>query len=197
MELRDSLHLLHRQWRLIVACVLLCAGVAALLTLTATPQYRSTVKFFVSTPTDSAGSAYTGGLFSQQRAKSYADILAGPATADAVAAAVPGSQAGSLQGVITAAVVPDTVLLEATVTDPSAERAVEIARAVGATFPNLVIDLERPSDIADAPVKVSVVEEPRLPARAFTPQPVRNLGLAVVLGLLLGAGLSVLREEVR
>lgn len=194
VDLRDYLHLLHRQWRLIAACVLLSAGAAALVSVTATPQYRSTVKFFVSTPTDTANSAYTGGLFSQQRAKSYADILAGPATADAVAAGVPGSQTSSLQGVISAAVVPDTVLLEATITDPSAERALQIARAVAATFPRLVTDLEKPSDVAEAPVKVSVVEEPRLPGRPFTPQPVRNLGLAVVLGLLLGVGLAVLRE---
>lgn len=195
MELRDYLRVLRKQWRLIALCVLMATGAAALLTFTATPQYRTTVKFFVSTPSDTANSAYTGGLFSQQRAKSYADILAGPATAEAVAGALPGAQAGDLQGTITATVVPDTVLLEATVTDPSRSRALEIARAVSTTFPQMVTDLEKPGDNGASPVKVSVVEQPELPSGAFTPRPLRNLALALVLGVLLGVGLAVLRES--
>jgi len=195
VELRDYLKVLRKQWRLIALCVLLAAGTAALVTVQSTPQYRTTVTFFVSTPGNAdANSAYTGGLFSQQRVKSYASILASPTTAAAVSTAAPGTTPEGLVGHITAAAVPDTVLLKATVSDPSPVRALEIARGVATAFPQVVRDLEARDPAAAAPIKASVVEQPTLPAAPFSPQPTRNLALAVVLGLLLGVGLAVLRE---
>jgi len=61
-------------------------------------------------------------------------------------------------------------------------------------FPILVDQLERPPSGDPAPIKVVVVEDARLPSGPVSPQPTRNLGLALVLGLLLGVGLAVLRE---
>ena len=51
VELRDHLRVLRRQWLLIVICVLVGTGAAALVVFRTTPQYASTVRLFVSTPT--------------------------------------------------------------------------------------------------------------------------------------------------
>ena len=95
---------------------------------------------------------------------------------------------------VTASVVPDTVLLETTVTDASPARAEAIARGLAATFPRVITALETPTQGGPSPIKVSVVEAPALPTSPVSPRPLRNLALALVLGLLLGVGLAVLRE---
>ena len=194
MELRDYVRVLRKQWRLIVLCVLLAAGAAALATMQATPQYQSEVTFFVSTPTEDVSTTFAGGVFSQQRVRSYADIVAGPATAQSVADALPGVEAADIVDRVSAAVVPDTVLLEATVTDASPVRAQQIAQGLADRFPEVVTALERPASGGASPIKVSVVERPALPTDPVSPRPARNLALALVLGLLLGIGLAVLRE---
>lgn len=178
-----------------MACVLLAVAATTAVSLRATPQYQTSVKFFVSTPSDTASNVFAGGAFSLQRAKSYADILAGPATAGAVDRALPDTARGATRNAIAATVVPDTVLLDATITDSSPQRALQIARAVARTFPDTVAGLEGDGTAGTTPVRVSVVEQPTLPADSFSPTPLRNAALAAVLGLLLGIALSVLRES--
>ena len=194
MELRDFLRVLRKQWRLIVLCVLLSAAASALLTMQSTRLYESGVTFFVSTPGEDTSQAYTGGLFSQQRVRSYADIVAGPATAQAVADGLPGLDAADIVDSIRADVVPDTVLLDVTVTHPSPRRAQQIAEGVGRRFPDVVNALESPGGGGTAPVRVSVVETAPLPTDPVAPRPVRNLALALALGLLVGVGFALLRE---
>jgi len=193
VELRDYLRVLRKQWRLIVLCVLLACGAAALVTMNTPPQYQSSVTFFVSTPGEDTSTVFSGGVFSQQRVRSYADIVAGPATAAAVAEGLEGVEADDLEGDITAQAVPDTVLLNATVTAGRPEEALTVARAVGSAVPELLTSLER-LDAGTSPIKVTVVEQPELPEGASAPRPARNLALAGVLGLLLGVGLAVARE---
>lgn len=194
MELRDYAHVLRKRWRLIALALLLALTAGSLLTLSASPQYSSTVTFFVSTPGEDTGAAYSGGLFSQQRVRSYADIVAGSATAQAVADEVDALEVADVAGRISAAPIPDTVLLETTATARSPETAQQIAQGLAAVFPGVVDALER-QDGGSSPVRVSVVEQPQLASDPFSPRPVRNLALAAVLGLLLGTGAAVLRES--
>lgn len=195
MELSDYLRVLRKRWRLVLLVPLLSVGAAALITSRTTPQYQSTVQFFVSTPATSAdaGTAYTGGLFSQQRVKSYADLLSGPRLADAVQRELGGPQSAEPID-ISARVQPDTVLLTATVTDPDPHRALAVARAVARVFPTLVDELEKPLDGGPATIKAVVSAEPALGRDPVSPRPVRNLALALVVGALLGAGAAVARE---
>lgn len=194
MELRDYLRVLRKQWRLIALCVLLAAGAAAVATMQATPQYRSEVTFFVSTPTEDVSTTFAGGVFSQQRVRSYADIVAGPSTAAAVAEKVSGLRVSEVVDSVTATVVPDTVLLEVAVTNASPRRAEQIAQGLADSFPDLITALESPEGGGASPIKVSVVEQPTVANDPVSPKPARNLALALVLGLLLGVGLAVLRE---
>jgi capsular exopolysaccharide synthesis family protein len=199
VELRDYVRVLRKQWRLIAVCAALAVTAVATITIRATPQYQATIKLFVSAQertNDTATSAYQGGLFSQQRAKSYADLLSGPRVVEAVVSNLRLPMTlGQLQGKISASALPDTVLLTASVTDPSPTQAQRLANAVGTQFAALVDQLERPPGGGPAPIKVAVVENARLPTSPISPKPARNVGLALVLGLLLGVGLAVLRES--
>ncbi|MFY1631816.1 polysaccharide biosynthesis tyrosine autokinase [Solwaraspora sp. WMMB335] len=195
MELRDYLDAVRKRWLWVVAAVVVAVGTAALINARATPQYATSVTFFVSTATvQGVTDAYQGGLFSQQRVKSYSGLL----TSDRLAETVVdrhslGLTAGQVRARISARPVPDTVMLQATVTDSSPNRSEAIAGAIAREFVTLVQRLETSPGASRPAVKVEVIAGPRLNPDPVAPRPVRNLSLATLLGLVAGAGLALLR----
>jgi capsular exopolysaccharide synthesis family protein len=197
VEFRDYLSLARRRWWIILTAALLAVAVATLVTLTMTPQYAATVRLFVSSGrTEDPTVAFQGGTFTQQRAKSYADLL----QSQRIAAAVIRDlglriSPGKLRSRVHTEIVPDTVMLEATVTDPSPWRAQQIANALGSELSSLVNTLERSGRNTPAPVKVTLVDSAELPGEPASPRPIRNLLSALGIGLVLGVGLAVARER--
>ena len=195
MELREYISIARRRWLLIVGTVVAVVAVAAALTSQMTPMYASTARVFISTTPSNSTDAYQGGLFSQQRVSSYVDLLSGLELSQHVIDDLNlDMSATTLASKIKASVVPDTVVLKITVTDPSPIQAQRINDGVVVQLQKFVAELETPPG-KDVPLlKATVVDSPRLPAAPVSPQPVRNIALALVLGLLLGFGLAVLRE---
>ena len=198
MDLMSYARILRRRWRLLVAIVLAAVAAAALFTILSPRTYQSSAQFFVSTSSgDAVNNAQlaSGGTFTQQRVKSYLQLLKTPKALDAAAQRLDGAvSANELAAKVTGAVPPDSVLLDVVVTDASPERAKDMADAIAATFPDVVEDLERVDSNATSPVKLTVVKGATLQTVPVSPRPSRNLVLGVILGLILGAGLAVLRE---
>lgn len=188
--------IVRRRWRTLVSVALVVVALAAAFTLLSTPQYISSTQFFVSTA-DSANSSQLaqGGTFTQQRVKSYSQLLKAPKLLDPVIAkAGVDATPATLGEKITATTPPDTVLIDVTVTDPSPTTARNIAQAIAEVFPTVVADLERVSPSADSPVKVTLLREPVEADSPVSPRPLRILALGVVLGLLAGFGAAVLKH---
>ncbi len=195
MELRDYVRAVRAHWVLAVVMLLLSVSAAGAVTVLMTPEYTATTRLFVSTPeTESTTTAYQGSQFSQQRVLSYAEIIRGKNVAQLVIDELGlDISAGALAGQVTTAVVPDTVLLDATVTDTSPLRAQTLANAVATKFIELVSQLETPVG-AEAPlVVVTVVEAASLPGEPLIPDVPLNLSIGVMVGILLGLGLPVAR----
>lgn len=199
MDLRDYVRLLRRRWRLIALCTTLGLLSAVAATAAQTPQYTATTSLFVAAQSDAAGSdvgtAYTGGLFVQQRVKSYADIIDTPQVAALVVEDLGLEDSPvAVAGKITATAPLDTVLLNVDVVDASAARAQAMANSLGQQFAEFVDQLEKPQDGSPSPVKVSVVQPAQLPTVPTSPRPLLNLALGLLVGLAVGAGAAVLRE---
>ncbi|MFZ1374816.1 MAG: polysaccharide biosynthesis tyrosine autokinase [Nostocoides sp.] len=197
MELQDYVRIVRKRWLTIALTTLLVIGLAGLLAALTPKKYSSTTQFFVSiSGADDSAQLQQGSTFVQQRVKSYAQLLKTPRALDPVIAEVgDGVNADDLAEAITVTAPPDTVMLEVTVTDPSPERAQKIAAALGEAFPTVVDEIERPSDTSrTSPVKVSLVQPATTSGTPVSPNPVRNLALGLVLGVLLGLGLAVLRH---
>ncbi len=195
MELKDYWFTLRRRWRVVLLSLIATLAIAAFLTVQATPQYSSSTRLFVSTSQSNQSNAYTDNLFATQRVASYADLVTSRQLAERVDEALGGSlEPDALRGSVTATVVPDTVLLELTVTDPDPEMARDLAQAYAEELRALVADLETPEGQESALIKATIVDNAQVSDDPVSPQPVRNLGLALVLGLLLGVGLAVARE---
>jgi capsular exopolysaccharide synthesis family protein len=193
VELQDYLSVVRKRWRVILLVVLVCVGLASVATLTATKIYESRTQFFVSTTgSEDSGSLLNGSTFTQQRVKSYAQLLSTPRILGPVAKAV--GVTGDITDQVTATNPPDTVLLEVAVRDSDPEQAKAMATAIAKEFPTAVTELESPAGTDASPVKVTVVRPPTTPVAPVSPKPVRNIILGAVLGLLLGLAAALVRE---
>lgn len=195
MGLRDYVRIARQRWMTIVIVTLLAIGAAAAITLRTTPQYAASATLFISTPQSGSDQAYSGGLFSQARVASYADLL----TREEISRRVVDKlnlqdSPQELSKQIKALAKPETVVLTITVTDSKPERAQLLAQTVSEEFVVYVKELETPDGKTIAPVKASIVDRATEPDGPVTPKPVRNFALAAILGLLLGAGIAVLRD---
>ena len=195
MELRDYWLAVRRRWRVVVASVVVALAAAALLTWQATPLYSSTASIFVSTTPSDTADAYQGNLFATQRVSSYAELVGKRKLAVRVADDLGGDLSpAELQSQVSTSINPDTVLLDITATDPDPVQARDIAQAYAEALSQQVTTLETPPGKRDALVQASIVDDAEVSSSPVSPKPVRNLGLALVLGLLVGLGLAVLRE---
>jgi capsular exopolysaccharide synthesis family protein len=198
VDVRTFLQLLRNHWKLITAVTVLAGLASGVLTARMTPRYASSVSFYVSaqTNTNDPAMAYQGALLSQQAVQSYADLLTGPRLAGSVVRYLGLPMTPSeLAAEVSARSIPQTVLLTATVTDTSPRRAREYATAIGIQFVRLVSVLERPPGHKHATVRVTVVAPATLPSAPVSPNPVRNVGIAVLLGLLIGIAFAAVRRS--
>jgi capsular exopolysaccharide synthesis family protein len=194
VEIIDYVRLLRRTWPWIVTCAVLAVGTAWIATARATPQYAASITMFVAGRGTDGSSAYQAALLSGERVKSYAHLLTSDRLTEAVARRQPGRTPERLRGEISADVVPDTVLLRATVRDPSPARAQAIANDLGARFIRLVDELERPPAGGVPLFKVSIVDSARVPTRPADRGLAANLAIGLLAGLGLGVGAGLLRE---
>jgi tyrosine-protein kinase len=192
------LHAVRRQWTLVALVVGLVGLAAAAWTLSRPPVYETSTKMFVSVRTadDDVTDLSQGSTFTQERVKSYTSLLTSPPLLNEVIARLGlTTTADELAGRISAANPPDSVLLEVTVRDSQAQRAADIANAVAGEFPAVVEQVEAPAPGARSPVKISVTNPALAPAVPSSPHVKLNLALGLLVGLGLGAGLAVFREQ--
>lgn len=178
----------------VTALVVVLGAVAY--TLLTTPLYRASTRLFVSTNSGaSVSDLYQGNLFSQQRVLSYAELLRGETVAqrtiDKLGLDV---SATALETRIKASVKPDTVLIDVQVLDESPVRARDIANTLSDEFVALVSELETPTAGVLPNARVVVEQRASIPTKPVVPNPVRNIGIGLGLGVLLGIGLAVLRD---
>ena len=195
MELADYLHLIRRQWRLIIGVTLTVLLITAIVTALTTPQYRAQAQVFVSTSGgDSATDLAQGSTFAQRQVATYADIVTTPIVLDPVAEDFGLDGSAGLSGRTTAQVPAGTVLINLSLTDEDPQRAADLVNAIAAQFSQTVQDLERIEGSETSPVKATVVQPAATPGATDTPDVPRNLMLGAVLGLLLGVGAGLLRD---
>ncbi len=195
MELKDYWQTIRRRWKVVLLCLFATIAGAALLNWQTTPQYDSTAQLFISTRESDTADAYQGGLFASQRVTSYADLVETRKLAEQVAEELEGTvDPDDLREAVEAEVVPETVNLKITATDPDPVVARDIAQAYAEALAALVAELETPTGRRAALIKASVVDNAEIASTPVSPQETRNLLIGAALGLLLGIGVAVLRD---
>ena len=199
MELRDYVRILHKSWLLIVACLLLGIGLAAIYSIMVTPKYEATTELYVSVRSGDAsatGDLVQGTNFARQAVTSYVDVVDSAIVLDRVIAELGlETTSAELGEKIEASSPLNTVLIHIVATDSDAELSAEIANAVGTNFADVVVnDLEKPEGDAPSLVKIETIQPATVPGAASSPNVPLNLALGGLVGLALGIGIAVLRS---
>ncbi|RFA08319.1 hypothetical protein B7R54_03085 [Subtercola boreus] len=195
MQLQDILRVLQRSWILIVGLTvlgLLAAGAALAVTA---PQYQSTSRLFVSTQaTDNASNALQGSTYTQNRMISYSHLVVQPIVLDPVIAALGlDLTADQLASHVSADVITDSLILEVTVTEPSAQQSADIANAIATQLvTTITTQIEDPGDGTKPLIAVSIIADASVATSPTSPLPWLYLLVGGVGGLLLSVGLAFL-----
>lgn len=198
MLLKRYLQILKTHWFGIVACTLLGVLAAGAVAMLSSPTYTARTSLYISAQNgNDAMSAYQGGMFTQQRVKSYTELIQGERVASEVATALNLSDPPEdVARQISATSTLNTVVIDVAVTDASPQRAALIANAVGEVFPRLVSTLEQPTDQNALPtVKASVVQPASIPTRPSSTPMSSMIALGLLAGLVVGLVYAAIRNS--
>lgn len=192
MDLRQYGRALRKGWWIIALCAAIGIGGGAFVNYRATPQYASTVTWFVSTPTEGGTSPLAADQFATRRITSYVGLLASDVTARAVVDKTGVDlDATQVSSRITGDADLNTVLLTATVVDSSPARSLLIAQGLASEFGTVINQVD---PIGPDQVVLRVISGPSLNPTPVSPRTTFNLGIGLILGILLGVVIALMRE---
>ncbi len=193
MKLRDFLVVLRTRWLIVVASVVAVAGIAAALTYTQTPIYTSHAEFYLSGKTTDPETGAEGTyLVSSAELRTFIAVLHSPTVMEPLREELgltPGTPINA-----TATLAEETAIVRVTASSTDPQLAQDIAQAVG---PQLAASAPEFSDLVkanNAELESKTVTPAGFPASPTSPDPMRNLTLGVLAGLLLGVGLAFVRH---
>ncbi|WP_338784563.1 polysaccharide biosynthesis tyrosine autokinase [Streptomyces sp. DG1A-41] len=196
MDLREYVEVLRRRWRFVVVCVLLGLAAAVAVTALMPRTYTAKAQLFIATTDNDSANAYAGGLFTQQRVKSYTQIANSPAVLGGVIGRLDLNMTPEqLAKKISAQAPLDTTLVDIKVQDRSATRAQAIADETAAQFTRYIDSIEKASADEPALVKASVLGTPDPPTAPASPRPALNVAIGLFGGIIVGVTGAVLRNS--
>ncbi len=197
MELRDYLSVLRRYWRSITTVVLLGVLLGAAVSLLSTPTYTSKVSLFFSVRSAGTTSELNSGAsFAEGQVTSFAKVVTTDIVLDPVIDDLAlDTTVAKLAQDISVTVPASTATMDIAVTQGTPEQAFQVASAVATELIEAVDTLSPPLPDGTKPVVATVVKNPQVPTSPTTPKTSVNLALGLLLGLLIGAGQALLRDQ--
>ncbi|MDO5498151.1 MAG: polysaccharide biosynthesis tyrosine autokinase, partial [Propionibacteriaceae bacterium] len=197
MELSDYLKIARAHWRAIVAFALLGLCAASLLSLLSTPRYTAqTSILFAVQSASSAGDLAQGSTYAEKQVQSFAEVATAPVVLQPVIDELNlDMTSADLAGRVTATVPQKTVIVRITVTDPDPAQSAAIANAVGHELTQASQNLTPQTPTGQSAVQATVIAPALTPERPTSPRVAQNLAAGLLLGLALGYGVSLLREQ--
>jgi capsular exopolysaccharide synthesis family protein len=199
VDLVTCLRLLCRNWLLILITLIIGVTSAVFITAYTPPKYAATITMMTKSEIIRMGNDKKGKPrlypppISLQQVKSYANLLPSRRVVGQIVDTE--EEIGALQQKITARAMPDTMLLQATITDGDPVRAARLADSLGASFTKTVEEMERPTPSSPYRVAVLVVDKPGVPNEPISPRPLVNVALGALIALFGSIGSIFLRDR--
>ena len=196
MELSDYIALLRKRWPWLAAFVVAGVVVATVITLLTTPIYQARSQVFVSfRSSGTTAELVQGGNYTAKQVASYTELVSSPRVLDPVIEELGLDEStSSLAGKIQAETPKRTVLIDIRASNEAPSNAAKIADATAQSLANVVSEIEKRQSGEESPVELSVVREATVPGSPVLPNSRLNLMLGGLIGLILGAGVILLRE---
>lgn len=187
LDLYDIWQTVAKRWKIIITIPLVIMMVTGLVTLIfITPQYRAEAKLIVVKHQDPITAPEI--TLSRMLVKTYAEIATSRMVLHDVAQDLDlpyGFE--TLKGKVSVTPARDTEVIYVQATDPSPIVARNIANQVTSVFMERVVEIMQVDN-------VSVIDTAVIPSSPFSPRPLLNLAVALVIGLMAGVGLAFLLE---
>lgn len=197
MSIQDYIRLLRRGWVLPVGALLICVIASSAYSLIQKPSYSAQAMLFIAPQSvSSATDLNQGSTFLQQVVKSYATVAQSPFVLDPVIERL-GLKvtAQELASRIVVSAPADQVILQVQADDSNPVVAAKVANAVSSQLANAAVALTPDTGTTATSIKVTTIQRAVVPSRPTSPNLQLNIGIAVVLGILIGTLLLVLRES--
>ncbi len=194
MEIKFYSEMLRRNWWMVVLTTLVALNASLVASYLTTPQFTSSTRFVVSPNLGilSGRDMITSmeALDKRSIVQTYSEFLNSRRVFEETIDVLGINEIIAKEYIVTTVVLPDTNILELTVSGPDPETVALLANGIGKHAVDAISLLYTAYDIN--------VLDPAMPATTpFTPQPVRDATLAVVLGLVGGAALAIISEQIR
>jgi receptor protein-tyrosine kinase len=194
----DFVRLVTRRWPIIVAAMLLGLLGAGAVSAMTPPEYHSSTRVLVGTCAEgSIEQAYQCGMFTKDRALSYAALVTSDVLAQRVVDDLQLNRAASdVASKITAIAEPETALIEITVTDDSPAEARRMADSAARQFVQMVAEVElRNTGQQNNPfTNLTVVEAAKEASKTGSSTQV-NLLFGALAGLIIGVLGAIVRDR--
>ena len=195
MELRLYFQMLRRGWWIIVLTTLAALIAALVASFLARPQYTASARFILtpSTVSTTGPDVIFQGLNTIDNATvttTYAEVMSSSRIFNDAVSFMKLTGDDLKAYTYKAQVLPNSSLIELTVTGPDAAMAAKFANAIGFQ----TIELTRRLNPV---INIDFLDQAVPPVVPSSPQPLRDASLAVVLGLIVGAVLAISSEQLR
>ena len=192
MQLSELLAVIRQRWKLIVACVVLAAAAAAVVTLTTTPVYQANARIYLSA--EKTSGQQTGSIFAitSDDLDTYVSILDTPAVLDPLRKELGLEPGHPIQ--VSAQTSGTTSILNITARASDGQEAADVANEVGPQLGKVAGEFSTLLKSSGQEVVSRPIQPATAPSRPVSPDPVRNIGLGLLAGLVLGLGLAFMRH---
>ncbi|WP_306512349.1 polysaccharide biosynthesis tyrosine autokinase [Janibacter hoylei] len=193
MQLSELLAVIRQRGKLIVACVVLAVAAAVAVTLTTTPVYEARARIYLSAEKASSGSS-EGGVFvlTSEDLETYVSILETPAVLEPLREELGMEPGHPIQ--VSAETSGTTSILNITARASDGQEAADVANEVGPQLGKVAGEFSTLLKSSGQKVVSTPIQPATAPSRPVSPDPVRNLGLGLLAGLVLGLGLAFMRH---
>ncbi|MGN7259920.1 polysaccharide biosynthesis tyrosine autokinase [Janibacter anophelis] len=195
MQLSEFVGALRARWRLIVVCVVLAVAAAALLTVTTAPVYEARARIYLSAERSASGdSEQQAGVFvlTKDDLETYVSILNTPAVLDPLREELGLAPGHPID--VRAEVTGSTSILNVTARAADPQEAASVANEVGPQLGEVAGEFSTLLKSSGQEVVSTPIQPASAPSRPVSPDPVRNLALGLLAGLVLGLGIALVRH---
>jgi capsular exopolysaccharide synthesis family protein len=186
MNLNELLEVLWRRKLIVLAVVIISLGAAAGALRLVTKQYEATSTLAV-LPTGGRDAIFILNVV-DQITPVYADAATAPETLDRAQQSL---SAGEALADISVKTFEGTPIVKIVARDSDPKTAQQSAQAVTETL----LALQETPDLNFSEVRLRQYNQPRVPTSAVFPRPALTLAIALLLGLALGVGAALVREN--
>ncbi|MDP1795158.1 MAG: polysaccharide biosynthesis tyrosine autokinase [Acidimicrobiales bacterium] len=191
MELQALVSLFRRRWWIVAVALVIGVAAGALKTASTTKVYRATARLYVNVPNAAGIREQAEGVqLTTQFLATYAKVVGSQKTTGIVSDAL-GRQLspGEIRRAVSAATVPQTLLLEVRASHRDAMLAAELANQTALAMTTVIDELG--ANPTGSGVKATIIDRAGVPGRPITPQPRKDLTVGILLGLAMGAAVAL------